>query len=111
MSKSRRQGKNSLSACAGNAGIVEGSLRVWHIPQVPGKPFHVPITGPMPISTAIDVLDTLARYDLFQYENKIKPDYANAQGLEIFEDGEWVEWTDDDGYDIGDLKRQRGNAS
>ena len=41
-------------------------------------------------------------YDLFQYENNIKPDYCNASGLEYFdeEEQEWCEWYDDDGLDI-----------
>jgi hypothetical protein len=46
----------------------------------------------------------LAIYDLFQLEYKIKPDYSNAQGLEIFEDKEWVDWQDEDGNDIDDIK-------
>lgn len=39
---------------------------------------------------------------MFQYENRIKPGYCNASGLEYydFEDQEWREWYDDDGYDI-----------
>ena len=74
-----------------------GALRVWHIPQVPGKPFHVDVAS---LEEALKVLDTLAFYDLFQWKNNIKPDYANAQGLEVFEDGEWIEWQDEDGNEI-----------
>ncbi len=33
-------------------------------------------------------------------KNKIKPDYSNAQGLEVFENGEWSEWEDNYGFDI-----------
>lgn len=69
-----------------------GSLRVWWIPQVPGKPFHVPVAD---VAQAKLVLTTLAR---------IKPDYANIGGLEVFEDGGWVEWYEDwSGDDIGDV--------
>lgn len=74
-----------------------GALRVWHIPQVPGKAFRVPVAS---VDEAKVLLRALAQYDLFQYENRVKPDYCNAQGLEVFEDGEWCEWrhpeTDDD---------------
>lgn len=74
-----------------------GALRVWHIPQVPGKAFRVPVDS---LVQAKLVLDTLANYDLFQYENSIKPDYCNAAGLEVYssygnEEGDgpgWEEW-------------------
>ncbi len=76
------------------------TARVWHIPQVPGKPFHVPVDS---LAEAVLVLNTLALYDAFQLENNIKGDYCNVQGLEVLEDGEWCEWYDDvNGKDIGD---------
>jgi len=40
------------------------------------------------------VTDTLARYDAFQLDENIKPDYCNAGGLSVFDDGEWVDWED-----------------
>ena len=52
-----------------------GDLRVWWIPQVPMKAFHVPVAD---LAEAKLVIDTLAKYDLFQLENKIKPDFCNA---------------------------------
>lgn len=89
-----------------------GDLRVWWIPQIPGEPFFVPVQG---IHEARKLLDTLARYDLFQLEHRIKPDYSNAGGLEVYreelagtdlepelgedEDG-WTDWTDGNGDDI-----------
>lgn len=74
--------------------------RVWHIPQVPGNPFHVPVQS---LGEAVLVLDALAAYDKFQLDNNIKGDYCNVQGLEVLEDGEWVEWYDDiNGKDIGE---------
>lgn len=75
-----------------------GALRVWHIPQLPGEPFHVYVDTPQ---EAQRVLQVLAAYDLFQLKHKIKPDYANAAGLEEYlaDDGYdkpgWVEWYDD----------------
>lgn len=78
-----------------------GDLRVWHIPQVPGKPFHVAVPS---IDVAKIVLDALADYDLFQLENNIKPDYANVQGLEMVEMCDhvldWCEWWSEDCEDI-----------
>jgi hypothetical protein len=77
--------------------IKVGQLRVWHIPQIPMSAFRVYVKNP---KEARSILNVLAIYDLFQLENKIKPDYSNAQGLEVFEDGEWTEWEDEYGFDI-----------
>ncbi len=76
---------------------IKGSLRVWHIPQIPGKPFHVRVKN---LREAKLLLKSLALYDLFQFENRIKPDYANAQGLEVYEDGDWEEWMSKEGENI-----------
>jgi len=69
---------------------TEGALRVWWMPQVGADipPFYVPVPN---METAAIVADVLANYDLFQFENKIKPDYANMGGVERFEDGEWCD--------------------
>lgn len=75
-------------------------MRVWHNCQVGAvKNFYVEVES---IEQAWKILNTLWDYDLFQYENKIKPDYCNASGLEYFdEEGqEWCEWYDDNGLDI-----------
>lgn len=66
-----------------------GDLKVWWIPQVPGKPFEVPVKS---LSRGRFLLDTLAEYDLFQLEHHIKPDYANVGGLMIFDENEWMDW-------------------
>lgn len=69
-------------------------LRIAHFPQVPCKPFIVEVKT---LAEAKLVSDTLANYDLFQYENKIKPDYANATVLEEYdeEEQEWISWSDE----------------
>ena len=66
-----------------------GDLRLWWIPQVPMKQFHVYVAD---VEQAMLLYDTLAQYDLFQLDNNIKPDFCNAGGLEVWEDGEWCEW-------------------
>jgi hypothetical protein len=78
----------------------EGDLQIWWIPQVPGKPFTVPVAS---VAEAKKLLDVLALYDIFQFENRIKPDYCNAGGLSVYEDGEWCDWQDEDGNTIDDL--------
>lgn len=84
-------------------------LRVWHIPQIPMKPFIVEVGS---LGEAVNMLNTLANYDLFQYENNIKPDYCNINGLQMWDesltnedleemelDDKWVDWwaENDDG--------------
>lgn len=79
----------------------EGDLQVWHIPQVPGKSFEVAVSTPQ---EGKRVMEILAAYDLFQLHHYIKPDYSNAQGLNVFEDSEWISWYDEDGNDIDELE-------
>ena len=82
-------------------------LRVWWIPQIPMKAFHVPVESP---KEAKKILDVLAKCDLFQLENNIKPDFCNAGGLEAFEDDSdgdgnpgWCEWYDESGRTIDEI--------
>lgn len=78
-------------------------LQVWWIPQIPGKSFTVEVATP---DEGAKLLRVLADYDLFQYENNIKPDYSNAGGLQQEsadpEDSGWEEWCDDDGNDVNE---------
>ncbi len=80
---------------------MDTKLRVWWIPQIPMKPFFVPVNS---VSEGVLVMDALAEYDKFQFQNNIKPDYCNAGGLQMFdeyddtdsENGSWVDWYDED---------------
>jgi len=90
---------------------TSGDLRVWWIPQVPGKPFHVPVAN---LAEAKFILQVLADYDKFQLNHRIKGDYANAGGLHVFdeeffkEDGiGWTEWSSCDGDSIDDLTTEQ----
>jgi len=76
-------------------------LRVWWIPQLPMEPFLVGVSD---LKEAKKILDALARYDAFQYDHKVKGDYANAGGLEMFQDGEWIEWESADGDSIDEIE-------
>ena len=72
---------------------TEGALRVWWIPQIPMNAFYAEVSS---VEEGRRLIDTLALYDLFQFENNIKPDYCNAGGLSRFEDGDWWDYNDDD---------------
>lgn len=86
---------------------AKGDLRIWHIPQVPGKAFRVAVKS---VNEAKLLLVTLADYDLFQVEHKIKGDYCNASGLEVYDptdDDGWSDWYDPEtADDIWDLIRR-----
>ena len=77
-------------------------LRVWHIPQVGHN-----ATLYVPVETAKEgkkVMDILACYDLFQLEHRIKPDFCNTSGLQVFneEEQDWLDWfleTEDNYFD------------
>jgi hypothetical protein len=79
------------------ATATKGGLRVWWIPQVPGKQFHVCVKS---VDEAKLLLVVLADYDAFQFHNNIKPDYCNAGGLEEFDGADWCEWYNEEGDDI-----------
>lgn len=85
-----------------NSNPKEGDLAVWHIPQVPmNNPFWVSVATPQ---EGKRVMDILAEYDLYQLANNIKSDYSNASGLCVYEDGEWVDWLNEDGDGIDELE-------
>ena len=66
-------------------------LRVWWIPQVPMTTFYVEVDS---VSEGVKIMDVLADYDRFQFENKVKPDYCNAGGLQQWneEEQEYEDW-------------------
>lgn len=75
-------------------------LRVWWVPQVGIKNmFYIPVDS---VEEGKKFLDTLAAYDQFQYENRIKPDFCNTGGLQMWDDEikEWTDWyyEDDENY-------------
>jgi hypothetical protein len=87
---------------------MEKKLRVWWTPQVPMTSFTVPVKT---LEEASLILDTLAAYDLFQLHHNVKPDFANAGGLQEFdeEEKEWIEWYDEETGDDFDAYRNRLN--
>lgn len=82
---------------------MKGDLRVWWIPQVlMQESFHVCVSSP---KEAKKILDVLAQYDSYQYDNNIKPDYCNAGGLQVEDiNGDWYEWDNEDGETIDEIE-------
>lgn len=75
-----------------------GDLRVWWVPQVPGKLFTVAVTSR---EQGRWLCDVLADYDKFQYDENVKGDYCNAGGVQRLEDDgdggmDWFDISDDE---------------
>lgn len=71
---------------------MEKKMRVWWCPQVGiEKNFYIPVQS---VEEAKKVMDILAAYDCFQYNQNVKPDYCNMGGVEVFneESQEWEDW-------------------
>lgn len=71
-------------------------FRVVHIPQVGHGISYVKEVKTLEEGKLL--MDTLAEYDQFQFENNIKPDYSNATFFEYYneEDKEWQTWYDEE---------------
>lgn len=73
------------------------AFRVYWIPQLPMKGFIYAVPD---LATGKLLADALARYDLFQFENNVKPDYCNTGGVEWkhphFTGDVWESWPDDE---------------
>lgn len=86
----------------------KGDLKVWWIPQVPGKPFEVSVSS---VAEGAKLVKVLADYDLFQYKNKIKPDYCNAGGLVEFDGEYWSDWYSEEGESLDDWVENQAETS
>lgn len=72
--------------------MKEVELRVWWNPQIGSShTFYIPVKS---VEEAKKFLDVLAAYDQFQYQNRIKPDFCNDGGLQMWDEEEqdWVDW-------------------
>lgn len=90
--------------------MSHGQLRVWWIPQIPMKAFTVEVAS---LAEAKLLLNVLADYDTFQFENNIKPDYCNSGGLQVWHDDErdFIDWMNDEGDSIDDLDLKTATPS
>lgn len=57
------------------------NFRVWYIPQVPWTPYRYDVSSVEEWRTVLKAIVWLSQ---FEYANRIKPDYADAAGLEVF---------------------------
>jgi uncharacterized short protein YbdD (DUF466 family) len=87
-------------------GVVDypktGALRVWYVAKVPMKPFHVPVKT---VTQAKMMLHILQDYDSHLEQAKLKPEWENSCGLEVYyAHSGWQEWhRASDSYSILDI--------
>jgi hypothetical protein len=84
-------------------------FRVWWIPQVPMTPFYYGVPS---LNAGLMLCDALARYDLFQLEHNVKPDFANVGGIEyrhpVETGGRWNALDPDDEDEVGFVRAMSG---
>lgn len=74
-------------------------LRVWNVINPPRTPNYHDVNSP---NEAVAKINELAAEQL-----KDDAIFANAFGLEVFEDGEWSEWYSEDGEDIREYEESK----
>ena len=77
-------------------------LKIWWNSNFGEPNFEWPVKD---IDEAKYVLNLLAEYDLYLAERVD----ANAGGLIVLENGEWVEWYDENGDSIDEIMRSEEN--
>jgi hypothetical protein len=92
----------------GSREVADLKLKVWWMPQIPMKCFEFEVSS---IEEGRKFMDVLANYDLFQFENNVKPDYANTGGIvyshPLIEGGDWLDVPEDDDEVAGMLAEIR----
>lgn len=79
-----------------NNKVKNQKLRVWWMPQVGASAtFYIPVTS---VEEGKKIIDLLSAYDCFQLNHRIKGDYYNTGGLEMWDEKEqdWVNWEYED---------------
>jgi hypothetical protein len=80
----------------------EAEFRVWWVPQIPMDPFEFPVPS---YAAGLMLAEALGKYDLFQLEHNVKPDYANVGGVQwrhaTLTEGEWWDLDEYEAEDLG----------
>lgn len=92
---------------------MTNKMRVWWIPQIGTNAiFYIPVGS---VEEGKKVMDMLACYDAFQLQHRIKPDYCNTGGLQIYNPdiADYEDWyiDNEEGYfeDVDDYIDATGN--
>lgn len=71
-------------------------FKVWYIPQIPMPAFEREYDN---FETAKAVINALIGLSIFEFENRVKPDYADMAGITRREDGDWSDVDEDEWED------------
>lgn len=80
---------------------MTNQLRVYHIQNPLGTPTWHEVASPL---EGIQKIEALANMDMRPQSNV----WGNIFGLSVLEDGEWVDWYDDDYDDIDAWAEKNG---
>jgi len=72
-------------------------FKAWYIPQVPMQAFEREFSD---LATAKVVLNAIIDFSIFEFKNRVKPDYSDAAGIAVWDGEDWEdlddsEWSDD----------------
>lgn len=81
---------------------VKKVLKLAHYPNIGSgvEPFYIDVFDE---KDAIRIYNIIANQHLYLYKNKFIPDYANVIELLMLEDGELVNYYNDNGEEFSDL--------
>lgn len=82
---------------------ADGQLRIWYLHQVgsDAEVYHEHVNC---VTDARLKLDSICRVMLHLYKTNNIQDYSNMCGLEIREDGDWLDWENESGECIDDVR-------
>ena len=75
-------------------------LRLCYVHNVPNNPVFIDVDS---VKQATDIKEVIANVMLDLQENNQIPDFSNVFWLEVFEDDEWLEWTNEDGESFDEV--------
>lgn len=82
---------------------VNNKLRVCHFPQIPCEPFIVEVKDEFEANL---IVETLANQHLWLFDNNFIPDYSNVITVDMFENGEWVDyWNEEELMEFEEFKK------
>lgn len=93
-----------MKVTTGTETHVEGDLRIVYIPQVPLAGYEVDVvrhsgeSDSAYLQRAAELLDAVVGLSIFEFENRIKPDYSDFAAILRFEDDEWCD-VDEEEYE------------
>lgn len=68
-------------------------FKIWYIPQIPMPAFEREYGN---FDTAREVLDAIIGLSIFEFEHRVKPDYADMAGIQRWTEEGWEDVEEDE---------------